>query len=48
MCQPMKEIKLCGKLGALWRSVYGFSDAVTPLEQLYSSSFAQVGHNGRA
>ena len=48
MCQSMEQIKLCGKLGALWQSVYGVSDDITPLEQLYSSSFAQVGHNGRA
>ena len=48
MCQSMEEIELCSKLGALWQSVYGVSDTVTPLEQLYSSSFAQVGHNGRA
>ena len=48
MCQSMEEIKLCGMLAALWQSVYGGSDTVTPLEQLYSSSFAQVGHNGRA
>ena len=48
MCQSMEEIKLCSKLGALWQSVYGVSDIVTPLEQLYSSSIAQVGHVGRA
>ena len=48
MCQSIKQIKLCGKMGALWQSVYGVSDDITPLEQLYSSSFAQVGHNGRA
>ncbi len=47
MWQSMEQITLCGKLGALWQSVYGVNDNVTPMEQLYSSSFAQVSHNGR-
>eukprot|EP00891_Asterochloris_glomerata_P005584 jgi/Astpho2/5584/Aster-x0689 len=38
----MEHITLCGKLGALWQSVYGVHDNVTPMEQLYSSSFAQA------